>query len=156
MVVSSDKSLDQFFFPFLRHWQQGVGRWRTTLYNVAVQQRPGLHAAAERPAGGREGFHSGKGELAHDFRTRGVRGDLDRGIYWIGEWSSGGRDRGRARKIHRVTPRAGAVPPREIFNQTLPTAYFRSFYHPERPEVPRFSSRLSAPPLLPPPQPAHF
>jgi len=56
---SIDETLDQFFFS-LRLRQQGVGRWRTALHNVALQQRPRLHTSAEYTTGSWKRFHSGK------------------------------------------------------------------------------------------------
>lgn len=77
----------------LRLRQQGVGHWWTALYNIAVQQRPRSQAAAEYPARGWEGFHSGKrGAFSFPYARKAVRQCLlDRRMI---EW----RNRDRARK----------------------------------------------------------
>lgn len=93
----------------LRLRQQGVGHWWTALYNIAVQQRPRSQAAAEYPAGGWEGFHSGKrGAFSFPYARKAVRQCLlDRRMI---EW----RNREPRSKIHHVP----SLLHREIFYQT--------------------------------------
>lgn len=105
--------------PFcFRFWQQGVGCWWTTVHNVIVQQRAGIHAAEEYFTRGWQGFHSGKnGRLIFSPRQ-------DIASLFIGSENDRAEISGARLKIHQALSRGSFA---KYSMGLFPTSYIPPF-----------------------------